>query len=32
MGKAEDEEFEKREEPEKPFDYRTIFQNGRFKR
>ena len=32
MGKAEDDEFVKREEPEKPFDYRTIFQNGRFKR
>ena len=32
MGKAEDDEFIKREEPEKPFDYRTIFQNGRFKR
>ena len=32
MGKAGDDEFEKREEPEKPFDYRTIFQNGRFKR
>ena len=32
MGKAGDDEFEKMEEPEKPFDYRTIFQNGRFKR
>ena len=32
MGKAEDDEFEKREEPEKPFDFRTIFANGRFKR
>ena len=32
MGKAEDDGFEKMEEPEKPFDYRTIFQNGRFKR
>ena len=32
MGKAGDDEFEKMEEPEKPFDFRTIFQNGRFKR
>ena len=32
MGKAGDDEFDKEEEPEKPFDYRTIFQNGRFKR
>ena len=32
MGKAEDDDFVKSEEPEKPFDYRTIFQNGRFKR
>ena len=32
MGKAGDDEFVKVEEPEKPFDYRTIFQNGRFKR
>ena len=32
MGKAEDDDFVKKEEPEKPFDYRTIFQNGRFKR
>ena len=32
MGKAGDDEFGKVEEPEKPFDYRTIFQNGRFKR
>ena len=32
MGKAGDDEFVKEEEPEKPFDYRTIFQNGRFKR
>lgn len=32
MGKAEDDEFQKMDEPEKPFDYRTIFQNGRFKR
>lgn len=32
MGKAEDDDFAKKEEPEKPFDYRTIFQNGRFKR
>ena len=32
MGKAGDDEFEKMEEPEKPFDFRTIFANGRFKR
>ena len=32
MGKAGDDEFEKVEEPEKPFDYRTIFKDGRFKR
>ena len=32
MGKAEDDEFEHKEEPEKPFDFRTIFANGRFKR
>ena len=32
MGKAGDDEFEKMEEPEKPFDFRTIFSNGRFKR
>ena len=32
MGKAEDDEFETKEEVEKPFDYRTIFSNGRFKR
>ena len=32
MGKAEDDEFTTREEVEKPFDYRTVFSNGRFKR
>ena len=32
MGKAEDDEFESKEEVEKPFDYRTIFANGKFKR
>ena len=32
MGKAEDDEFEAKEEVEKPFDYRTIFANGKFKR
>lgn len=32
MGKADDDEFEQKEEKEKIFDYRTIFENGRFKR
>lgn len=32
MGKADDDSFESKEEPEKPFDYRTIFKDGKFKR
>lgn len=32
MGKAEDDDFIEKEEVAKPFDYRTIFSNGRFKR
>lgn len=32
MGKADDDEFVHQEEPEKPFDYRSIFKDGRFKR
>ena len=32
MGKAEDDDFIEKEEVQKPFDYRTIFSNGRFKR
>lgn len=33
MGKADDENFgEPKEEKETFFDYRTVFQNGRFKR
>ena len=32
MGKADEDSFESKEEPEKPFDYRTIFKDGKFKR
>lgn len=32
MGKEGDDEFESKPEAKKPFDYRTIFENGKFKR
>ena len=32
MGKVDEDEFEQKEEKPKIFDYRTIFENGRFKR
>ncbi len=32
MGKADEDDFIEKEESPKIFDYRTIFENGRFKR